>query len=736
MASVGFDVPYSLGLTAEQSSVVEEVTDVDVLEAADQSVVAGGLAGYVFELPADQLATVRFDQIHTETSQAAFISAFGPADLLEAGLALSEGAYRFHTGAGGRFAFTYINQGDADIGLSAAIQLTPTPHVVFDGTPVRTVSEGDRLEVGQRFADLSAFLVESTGPASALLYVDGPAFPKADARVETYRVAPSGALYAERYADGQFVPAIGAGVDAGLPALFVVDPRFRANAQTASVHDYRLDLEVATATPIAFASSDPGQAMAQIQSLPTGELYAGSLAAGEVAYFEVTPPAPLQPGQVVEVMADNDGVGAQKLKLELFGSLGDDEPILVADTSFAPVALYTADHGDGTFVIKLSAAANFPTDVILRARVRDLEVVEEPSEEASPSSWSDVVLPLELVGVTDVADTDAVAISLEQALLPGEGLLLQATTLNDLDDVRVLVQEGDGTPLETLQGKRVTTLITPADATSLRLVISGNPTTRAHAYQLRLSRVGQVEADPWASGVEEDLGVVGAEPVVRWAASARNEVDAFTFDAEGGLGATESLVVRWENHTSANPLKVVLSDAADAVLANADYVRGALAVPAGAVGPFTVSLVNDASAFGGDRLPEVYSVEVARVAAVAEVEPNDGTNEATEVALPAHVVGQSRTGEVDVYRFVLPRDLESGEALHVGVNTLTLKPVAVALLDEAGTVLEVQSRFNVDATFDLPVGAVGTPYFVAIEHTESSSTQEAFYEASLGIDLP
>jgi hypothetical protein len=141
--------------------------------------------------------------------------------------------------------------------------------------------------------------------------------------------------------------------------------------------------------------------------------------------------------------------------------------------------------------------------------------------------------------------------------------------------------------------------------------------------------------------------------------------------------------------------------------------------------------VTDFSGLGGNNFGYVLNITVADLPDVGEVEPNDTTDFADSLSLPADAFGQSdNSDDIDVYVF----DGVGEETLIVDVDAeiflSDMDPVAELYDDRGGFLFGVDDTDGLDPRFNIVLPYTGT-FYLAVYNSEPAGGSTFYYSVNV-----
>jgi len=139
--------------------------------------------------------------------------------------------------------------------------------------------------------------------------------------------------------------------------------------------------------------------------------------------------------------------------------------------------------------------------------------------------------------------------------------------------------------------------------------------------------------------------------------------------------------------------------------------------------------------------PEPYRLEVERIAATPDTEPNDDETDAQWLAtLPAQIRGMSRgagtiPADPDVFKFELPRAMAANEVLVARASVVySVDPITVTIRD--GFFSEIGTATDIDPQVEVvpPNNTAAAIYYVDFRASLARSGELSVYDATVGIE--
>lgn len=640
------------------------------------------------------------------------------------------------------------------------------PHVVVQSFPAeaggtiaageRKTFSGDTVESGV-YVSGKFILLENTDPL--LLTLD---FRRAFGlpNFDVYLLSPGGAVVSRQWLDENHNPTLHVLRPDAARTLVRIDPVSAGRIHDPDVLDWTVEVTAKAIPDWEVEPNNDLETATPLASVPTS--VRGHIASGDVDVYTIALDTPLAPGELLEVTVDNvvpDTPARPTLRLHLNHAGPASSSNSFDDTQGLPGARMFITAADipeeGPLAIGVSVSANaidYVLDVRRISSAHDLEPNDSFAEANQLGTLDVTSAPVRIVGRAGSSHHDYFRFTLSEPVAEGNALRFSLRNVTRSSTLHFALYDDTEQLVINASDDDLTVLAAPAGTGPFYVHIRGGDSTWKEAYDLTIATMENVEPEPL---VEETLPVplpvlTAAAPVSRVGTGFPDDTDVFEFELDTPLEENEVISVRWRNVNLRGNNTVVLSDAADNVLAATYRYWGEIIARPDGTGPFYVSFTPGHSA---NTVPAVYSFELARIEndALLEVEPNNSTASAQALTLPVTVAGLAHDGipsgstppDPDFFTFTLAEDLAPGEKLLVdGLVYFSNTRLAIRVLDAAGE--ELANVYTRDPSFEveLPVTTAGTSYFIEVNGDENlnssqslSYTEADSYELSLAIGV-
>ena len=684
---------------------------------ASPRVVIPGQYGHAFSFTSTpgQVVTSHFAGI----VQGLFVL-IGPSGIIDSVTTLDRSSYTLYASMPAAYHWLVVNRSASDVRVSVeASSLTPVVTEAFSNTTVLRTISGDALLPRRRVADRAVVLVENLAPALIEARRD---YALGMPVLDVFAVAENGRLEERRRAGDDDPATLRAlRVEPGL-SLVVFDA-VSIDPPNPPVRDWSLEVEVGGIP--APSEVEPNDDVLLALPVPVSPAAVrGELTDDDVDVWVLDEEAALQAGEVLDVELENlTTTAAMTLSLQRLDGTVVHEFTRARATRW----LLMPDDGVGPFVAMVSSGSAEPIEYILNVRRRALASEVEPNDNAGSAQSISVATGTEqtIYGRTrNEGDHYALA---PVAPLPFDAVLrVRADNLLSSDDLILRIVDGGGSVLGNTDHEDGVLLARTTGTTPIFAIVTGTLSTKETLYRLVVDVLDRAEIEPNDTVVEGTV-VEFAGSAQLWGQSARGVADHYRILPDRPLLATESYSIRWLNQLERGDIHVsVLDENAAEVLLHEHYAGEIIHAPVGSAAPFFVKVVPDGA--GASVRPELYLLDIQRIPATGDREPNDDIATAQELTLPAQVRGQSRTDDVDVYRFEVNGDEAT---IHVVTTALhRMIDLDVSVRDASGQ--EVAAGIDVD--LDLQAAASAGVWTVHVNSTASSALEYGVYELDVRLD--
>lgn len=724
--SAGADSAFSVTAASLPTTNLGEVA-VDALLEAPRVVIPGQFA-HTFTFTAHGQQILRSSFAGAGTVNALLV---GPDGIVDTATTLANGGHAALLPRDGDYVWVVMNATTSDVNVSPGLQsLTPVDAGVLTiGGAARTFS-GDDLRPRRRFGD-RFFVVASVAEAAIVQGTASFSFGMGD--LEMLTVDASGALRNRAFRSEDSVVAIARDITVATRVVLALD-QGTSDPPNPAVRDWTLTLR-AVPPPTTF-EAEPNDDSPTATLLPAPSVVGaaaavivrGSIVDNELDRFRLELEEALPAGTVLDVQLQNL-TQTNATFLRVFDDAGtkisEANETVVTGTFILPI------DGAGPFFIELEGTGTTVYDYALVVERRAVLTEVEPNDSTATATTIDVSsLPTRVFGRSRSNEIDHFTFTLPAPLPAGTGLLLRARNEVESDDVDLTLRAANGTTtIATTRHEDGVLLHATGSETTFFVQVNGRASTRPEFYALTVDTIGPVELEPnntLGTATPLPLDVDGAARV--YGQGVRDAIDVYRVELGAPLAAGEALSVRWDNLLERGDIEVRVFDSNEALLLlNEDYSNEIVVGASGDAGPFYVEVRPVASS--SNVRPEPYLLEVERIAATAEREPNNDVATAQPIASGAAIRGQSRStstasannGDPDVFALVVG---DSGEIDVVVSAVHRLDDVIVGIVDADGETLAAGTDIDVVLS---ATAAPGSTVTIQVQSTQPDTEEFRVY---------